>query len=69
MRTGESPCREKNNPFHFRERIVKWWMEFEREMRINMERSVLFFDIDGTLLSEVTKKVPDSAYEALAAAK
>ena len=34
-----------------------------------MERSVLFFDIDGTLLSEVTKKVPDSAYEALAAAK
>ena len=28
-----------------------------------MERSVLFFDIDGTLLSEVTHEVPESAEE------
>ena len=34
-----------------------------------MERSVLFFDIDGTILSEVTKTVPESAYSALRAAK
>ena len=30
-----------------------------------MERSVLFFDIDGTLLSEVTHEVPESAVRAL----
>lgn len=34
-----------------------------------MERSVLFFDIDGTLLSEITGKIPKSAVEALKAAK
>lgn len=34
-----------------------------------MERSVLFFDIDGTLLSEITGKIPESAKEALAAAR
>ena len=26
-----------------------------------MERAILFFDIDGTVLSEVTKEVPQSA--------
>lgn len=31
-----------------------------------MSRKVLFFDIDGTLLSEVTKQVPESAKEAVA---
>lgn len=30
-----------------------------------MERSVLFFDIDGTLLSEITGQIPDSAVRAL----
>lgn len=30
-----------------------------------MERKALFFDIDGTLLSEITGKVPKSAYTAL----
>ena len=25
-----------------------------------MERAILFFDIDGTVLSEVTKEVPQS---------
>lgn len=34
-----------------------------------MERSVLFFDIDGTLLSEITKEIPASAIEALHKAK
>lgn len=34
-----------------------------------MEKSVLFFDIDGTLLSENTGKIPDSAVRALAAAQ
>lgn len=34
-----------------------------------MERSVLFFDIDGTLLSEITKETPPSAIEALYKAK
>lgn len=34
-----------------------------------MERSVLFFDIDGTLLSEVTGKIPESAVQALRAAQ
>lgn len=38
-------------------------------MEIEMERSVLFFDIDGTLLSEVTKEIPESAIEALYKAK
>ena len=28
-----------------------------------MERAILFFDIDGTVLSEVTKEVPQSAVE------
>ena len=31
-----------------------------------MERSVLFFDIDGTVLSEITRQVPESAVRALA---
>lgn len=34
-----------------------------------MEKSVLFFDIDGTLLSEITKKIPQSAITALKKAK
>ena len=34
-----------------------------------MKQSALFFDIDGTLLSEVTHKIPESALEALAQAK
>ena len=38
-------------------------------MEKRMERSVLFFDIDGTLLSEITKKIPQSAIEALKKAK
>lgn len=35
----------------------------------NMGRKALFFDVDGTLLSEVTHTVPDSALEALAATR
>lgn len=34
-----------------------------------MEKSVLFFDIDGTLLSEKTKVIPESAMGALDKAK
>ena len=34
-----------------------------------MERAVLFFDIDGTLLSEITGTIPESATEALWAAE
>lgn len=34
-----------------------------------MKKAVLFFDIDGTILSEETKQIPDSALEALRAAK
>lgn len=34
-----------------------------------MNKSVLFFDIDGTLLSEKTKQIPESAVNALYAAK
>ena len=34
-----------------------------------MERSILFFDIDGTLLSEITRQIPNSAAEALQRAK
>ena len=34
-----------------------------------MERSVLFFDIDGTILSEITKEIPKDAIEALKAAQ
>ena len=34
-----------------------------------MERKALFFDVDGTLLSEITHKIPDSALEALAASR
>ena len=30
-----------------------------------MKKSVLFFDIDGTLLSEKTGKIPESAVQAL----
>ena len=30
-----------------------------------MEKSVLFFDIDGTILSEITRTVPDSAVSAI----
>lgn len=34
-----------------------------------MSRKALFFDIDGTLFSEVTRQVPESALEALAKAR
>lgn len=34
-----------------------------------MSRKALFFDIDGTLLSEVTRMVPESAKEAIAKAR
>lgn len=34
-----------------------------------MERSVLFFDIDGTVLSEITRQVPESAVRAFKAAQ
>ena len=34
-----------------------------------MERAILFFDIDGTVLSEVTKEVPQSAVEAMEKAR
>ena len=34
-----------------------------------MKRSILFFDIDGTLLSDTTGKIPDSALRALTEAK
>lgn len=34
-----------------------------------MKRKALFFDVDGTLLSEITHKIPDSALEALAASR
>ena len=33
------------------------------------KRKALFFDIDGTLLSEVTKTVPESAKKALSLAR
>ena len=34
-----------------------------------MGRKALFFDVDGTLLSEVTHTVPDSAVKALTASR
>ena len=34
-----------------------------------MKQSALFFDIDGTILSEITKEIPESALEALNQAK
>ena len=34
-----------------------------------MKKAALFFDIDGTILSEKTKEIPASAIEALKAAK
>ena len=34
-----------------------------------MKRKALFFDVDGTLLSEITHKIPGSALEALAASR
>lgn len=34
-----------------------------------MEKSALFFDIDGTILSEITRKIPESALTALKEAK
>jgi len=34
-----------------------------------MKKAALFFDIDGTLLSEKTRRVPDSAKEALKQAR
>ena len=34
-----------------------------------MSRKALFFDIDGTLLSEITRQVPESAKEALKEAR
>lgn len=36
---------------------------------MKMEKSVLFFDIDGTILSEITKEVPKSTVDALKKAK
>ena len=34
-----------------------------------MEKAVLFFDIDGTILSEKTRSIPESAVNALQRAK
>ena len=34
-----------------------------------MKKAALFFDIDGTILSEKTKEIPKSAIEALLAAQ
>jgi len=34
-----------------------------------LDRAVLFFDIDGTVLSEITKEVPVSAINAMKAAQ
>lgn len=34
-----------------------------------MEKAALFFDIDGTVLSEITKEIPESAVEALIKAR
>ena len=34
-----------------------------------MDRAALFFDIDGTVLSEITKEIPESAVEALKKAR
>ena len=34
-----------------------------------MERAALFLDIDGTILSEITKEIPQSAMDAMRAAK
>ena len=34
-----------------------------------MEKSVLFFDIDGTILSEITREIPEDAARALKAAQ
>ncbi len=34
-----------------------------------MERAALFLDIDGTILSEVAKEIPQSALDAMRAAK
>lgn len=34
-----------------------------------MKRAALFFDIDGTILSEITKEIPQSAFEAMREAK
>ena len=39
------------------------------EMMNNNRTKALFFDIDGTLLSEKTRRVPDSAKEALKQAR
>ena len=36
-----------------------------RETETDMEKSALFFDIDGTLLSEKTREIPESAIRAL----
>lgn len=38
-------------------------------MEITMEKAILFFDIDGTILSEKTRKIPESAVTALQLAK
>ena len=38
-------------------------------MEITMEKAVLFFDIDGTILSEKTRMIPESAVTALQMAK
>lgn len=34
-----------------------------------MERAALFFDIDGTILSEITREIPQSALDAMEAAR
>ena len=41
------------------------WTEGEKKL----DRAVLFFDIDGTVLSEITKEVPVSAINAMKAAQ
>lgn len=41
----------------------------KREENTDMDRKALFFDIDGTLLSEITGEVPESAVKALEQAR
>lgn len=42
---------------------------YGRNERMEMERSALFFDLDGTILSEITRKIPESALKALGRAR
>ena len=41
----------------------------DRRRKKKLDRAVLFFDIDGTVLSEITKEVPVSAINAMKAAQ